>query len=422
MKRVQTRTLGDQGLPDTMVNRAILPYATFLPVRVYLAALNAEVEFLRRHGRPGGPLDDTELARLLDNESDLIAAMDSFRDGLLHPRKDSAADEILLLGYDLYQRIPALQSEIDRAIGRIRVDLRNRVQAVLDRLPETQSLFCRWSSIETCMSDPLLEQDSTYGLGLESELKAVTSRLAEGPGPDDVWRPSEHQRSAARKIADMITATCPFSPTGDGPEPATLQPPMSELLYMPVVMGALSDAGVRSGDLVGKAAANVARNWAGFFSHLQTAAVLVNENVQWLRAEGIAADRIAEHAQMEAWFAKAPLGERVRLAAVGKVAVAILVPLLLVYREVRGENPGAGIDGLDAVANDSDRLRAFQELRKEVFHVTRPSVVPGDLNHGVLEGGSGSDAQVLLFGGLPEFLSWFVPETSRIRMPTEGLS
>ena len=51
IERVQIRTLSDQGLPNTRINRAVLPFATFLPVRVYYAALYAEIEFLRRHGR-----------------------------------------------------------------------------------------------------------------------------------------------------------------------------------------------------------------------------------------------------------------------------------------------------------------------------------------------------------------------------------
>ena len=112
----------------------------------------------------------------------------------LHPRRNSAADENLLLQYDLYQRIPTLQIEFDTAIERIRARLRKRVQAILDRLPEMQSLFCRWSSIETCMSDPLLVQVGIYGLNLRSQLKAVTSRHSQGPGRDDVSGGREKDR------------------------------------------------------------------------------------------------------------------------------------------------------------------------------------------------------------------------------------
>ena len=35
MERVQARTLSDQGLENTPLNRAVLPFATFCPVRAY---------------------------------------------------------------------------------------------------------------------------------------------------------------------------------------------------------------------------------------------------------------------------------------------------------------------------------------------------------------------------------------------------
>ena len=209
IERVQARTLGDQGLPDTPANRAILPYATFLPVRAYYAALHAELHFLQRHGRAGGLLHDPGLESVLSGHSDLIDRLGSFRDGLLHPRESSATDEVSLVRHNLHHKISGLQEEIDGAIERIRADLRVRVEAIVDQLPETQSLFCRWSSIKHFMEDPLLPQDSVYGLNLESELDRIVGRLSRPPKPDEIWSPSAHQQAAARKIIKMLIGTFP---------------------------------------------------------------------------------------------------------------------------------------------------------------------------------------------------------------------
>ena len=401
IERVHIQTLSDQGLPNTRINKAVLPFATFLPVRVYYAALYAEVEFLRRHGRSGGALHDRELEALLAAHAGLIDKIDAFRDGFLHPRDSSYADEAALFGDEMHDRIPGLQVQIDLAIERIRIGLRDRVVGLLKQLPETQSLFCRWESVGICMSDPLLRIDSRYGAAVEVELNQVVGRISKPPTPDEVWGPSAHQRATAGKIAEMLAATLPFNPVGDAPDLDPWQPPMNETLHTSLMIDTFARKDARRPNVKGRVTANITAHWRGLFFLMQTATVLLNE--------GIAKIGIEARTQQEwhnAITSQVPPQEQLRLSTTSMVAVAVQAPILDAYRRVREENPGTSISSLDVVAENEAWLSALHELRKEVFHVLMPNVTSNRVD---VEALFGQDSLALLYEGLPKFLSWFVP-------------
>ena len=151
-------------MENTPLNKAVLPFATFCPVRAYYAVLYAEIDFLRRQQ---AELSDSELLTVLAGHSDLIDKMQRFRDGLLHPRDSTWPDEMAFMGHEEYARTPRLQSQIDSAIERIRRRLRSKVNAILQQLPEEQSLYCRQVSVERAMRGGA---HSGYGLHVASDL------------------------------------------------------------------------------------------------------------------------------------------------------------------------------------------------------------------------------------------------------------
>lgn len=412
IERVQTRTLNDQGLPNTPINREALPFATFLPVRVYYAALYAEIEFLRKFGRPGRALHDTELEATLAAHDGLIGRLDAFRDGLLHPRDTSYADEAALFGDETHGRIPELQAQMDSAIERIRIGLRMQVMGLLKQVPETQALFCRLRSIWTCSSDwMLLHIDSRYRAGVQTELNQLGERTSQPPR-FEAWSPSAHQRAVADKIAEMLAVTLPFNPVGDVPDLDPSQPPMNETLHVALLIDTFARKEARRPHLTGKVTANIAAHWRGFFSLLQTATVLANE--------GIAVIGLKARSKEE-WIAiasQASPQEQIRLATIGMVIAAVLVPVFEAYRSVRAENPGTSIGSLDVVAATEKRLTALHELRKEVFHVMRPNATSTRIDVADL---FGQEPSAPLYEGLPEFLSWFVPApgTGRVGVPID---
>jgi len=398
-ERVWARVLSDQGLENTPVNRAAAACATFCPARAYFAVLYAEIDFLRRHA---ALLHDKELSALLNASSGLIDRMKHFRDGFLHPHDNARRDEAAFEAHELFGRVPGLQFQVDAAVERIRRELRGTVDAIVRQLPEEQSLLCRRASVERAVlaEDLFLEQDSVYlasvrrehhrVLDLESRLRSATP-----------WRPSAHQAAAARKVIEMLVATFQFDPCGDVPVSEPIQPPMDARLYAGFVFSPFAKQAQPRPRLQGRSARHVNTRFCGYLSMMRTAASLENEHLHWGRRRDGTPLGTGEQKSLP-W-------EIARLGAISLVSPAIMAPVLAAYRDVRRENPGASIPGLDAIVDDEKLLPALHELRKEVFHVREPRATSDHAGLPPVLRGDGSSLAQQLIEGLPKFLSWFAP-------------
>jgi len=116
--RVQARMLGDQGLENNRLNRAIIGQATFAPMRVYLAVLYEEIRCVQRWRGKSSVFENDNFFSYLDGQEEAIARLKDFRDSLLHPRPTSLEPEMAFLAHgDSYNAAPALQAAIDEYLA-----------------------------------------------------------------------------------------------------------------------------------------------------------------------------------------------------------------------------------------------------------------------------------------------------------------
>ena len=327
VRQLQERTLRDQGLPTTPEHRLMLTAATFLPVRLYCAVLYAEVECLRRSDARPTCVTEGEVTAAFAPHRELIDKLERYRDLLLHPQAAAAmADEELLEG-GLVAEIPLLQERVDALTDLARRRVRGEVESVLEQLPEAQAQLCRWLHLEECRAHPLLGADGHGRIGLDAAYQAVSANLKQAAverlidGPDQL-------RHKVFTIASWLTDTSAIWLQEGVRELDTPQPGMD----LRLVTGLLGPMDSRPVELDGREASHLAAHWQGYVQWLLTACVLLNESVQWVERVSLASIKRNDREP----FGRAALrgistSERVRIASLGRLSTALLVPLLDSY-------------------------------------------------------------------------------------------
>lgn len=408
--RVQSQMLEDQGLPSTDEQRQLLVGATFLPVRLYGAVLYGEIEFLQGREARRSLLSDDEVADVLVSHQVLIDRLRAFRDRLLHPTQDSEVAERTLLQDGLHNQIPALQQDVDHLIERVRQRVRVKIDSILGQLPQEQSQICQWLHLRECLDHPVFQQheDTLERIAVESNQLAI--QLQEHADLDSLASPSEQQRDKAQMIACWLTSTSPLNTVRDVPEFDSIQPPMNVRLMKRL----LRPKPAVAPQLNGREAAYIKGNWRGYVQQMHTVSVLLNETSLWAkRVLPPSVDREHSSSTVVAAAHETAPTEFVRLAALGRVMAALLVPLLVSYVKVRRDNPTVRIAALDSLVEDSNALEQCQRFRNSIFHVQQATDDAERLDSALFDASPDDNPVEALYDGCAEFLSWFAPAIPR---------
>ena len=406
VRLIQEQTLRDQGLPSTPEHRLLLAAATFLPVRLYCALLFAEVECLRKTDTRPSYVTESEVTATFEAHTKLIGRLEPFRDLLLHPQAATAmADEELLEG-GLVAEILLLQESVDTLIERARHRVRGEVESILEQLPDAQAQLCRWLHLEECRAHPLLGADDHGRIGLDAAYQAVNVDLNQAAverlidGPDQL-------RHKVFTIASWLTDTSEIWIQMGLRELETPQPGI-DLRLVAGLLGPMNSSPV---ELDGREASHLSAHWQGYAQWLFTACVLLNESATLGKRITLASTEQNDREPLYyAALRELPAIERVRIASLGRVSTALLVPLLDSYTRVRRDNAAVAIPALEAVVADPESLALQREFRNSIFHVQR---APGDaewLDRTYIDAPPTVGAFADLYQGCAEFLSWFAPD------------
>ena len=110
---VQNQMLKDQGLEASTFNQWMLETNTFTPVKIYLALLYAELEYLQKQNEHY-PLAQTDaIETILHNETEFIDASAAFRHSMLHPQAGGHQSETEWLDGGFLNRLPDIQQTVD---------------------------------------------------------------------------------------------------------------------------------------------------------------------------------------------------------------------------------------------------------------------------------------------------------------------
>ncbi len=405
VERIQAEQLRDQGLPNTALNRTLVQRATFLPVKLYFAVLYAELEFLQKHAKPRARLYDRRATEACAEHIELIQKLKLFRHGLLHPKPGISSAEAELLTAGLYKNVAILQTELDQSINRIRQKVRHGLDRVLDELPDAQVLICKYMHLKECSEHPIFIQHAGNITSLTDELQAIADRLQQPASRNALSEPSSRQVDHARQISQWLTSTSALRTVGDFPDHDTFQPPMEPSLSRPL------DPPTQRAELklTGRTASHISAQWGGYVSLMLTAGVLLNETRQSQRMLSVHAIDQGATSQFVSTLTEAAPSEFVRLAALGRVTTALLVPPLDMYRRVRQENPEFTIAYIDAIAADPERMSALRDFRNSVFHVQNASDSGERLDSTLLDLNPANDMIDVIYAGIAEFLSCVQP-------------
>ncbi len=404
---VQQRMLKDQGLEDNRWNRTLLGIATFAPLKVYLALLDAEFEYYQKACRLSDTLCDDALSVYIDNNNEWAARLHDFRDPFLHPNLSRGTSELSFLSYQgSYNRAPEAQHQIDAYLMRLKQKLFGLGVEKLLCLSEHQRLIC--TVLFRLMNLERMElHHDTVGCAhvadlLESLCREQQQSLEQITKEVTSWSPSRSQGRAMRILSECLNQVCPSGPEQQfSIDEDAIQTPMLE-----IGMLSLIGSGELESNCDGRAAEHARQNIEYYRELLMTVDVLWNEIMlnEWQHQP----ERSATQEDL-ATFVKTR-SQRTIAASIGytpeniglqradeavaptRVSTAILYEPLRMYAQIVRDNPQVLNSNLKEWI-DTARLRNLKIYRNSVFHVTDHarkvdlSIVENNFNLSKLYGG-----------------------------------
>lgn len=380
---VQQRMLLDQGLEDNQWNRTLLGVATFCPLKVYLALLNAEIEYYWKVCHPSVTLRDDIFSSYIKGNGEWVARLQDFRDPFLHPNKQRESSELNFLTHEgSYNLAPEIQKHIDEYLLRLKQKLFKMSVDKLFCLSEHQRLVCtvmfRMKNLERMkLHHDVIGISHVFGLleslceersqNLEQLFQEATSRFL-----------TQRQQRNMDILSECLNQVCPSGPEQQfSIEPTVIQTPMSELAVSQVFG---SDASALHSN--GRASAHARQNAEGFRELLLVAAVLWNEVLlsgwQAQPKRNISQEELTTIAKAHALGVysgpsahdpeKIGLQRANEVVAPSRVNTAILYEPLRIYADIVRDNP-LGFSPSLAEWTDAIRLHKLKIFRNSVFHV-----------------------------------------------------
>ncbi len=376
--RVQAKILGDQGMENNPANRTLLPFATFLPVQVYLALLYAELECIRDWQGQSKMLGNEGLLRYLNENEETINELRRYRNSFLHPGPKADQRELEYLTHsESYDRTPEMQAVLDQYLRKVNSDLFGALKNLVDSLPENDKLACVWLALKATSDWMTLHRDQEGLKHVAAQQKKLLERWAEAGQP---WvPPSPQQTENLVELAGYMSTVVRSRKEYRFEVSETRQPPMEPRLVMPLFHGVSSE---RHGD--SRAARQAFKSNRAIRRLLMAGAVMLNEDVAW--KAGHPRGKLLSREELIAVVDKhvgKELTELNLVATPSRLTGALLYEPLHCYSKLTQKDPSVHDDTLSAFTGDSlDTLRKF---RNSVFHVPGPDRDPYDLDTAVLE-------------------------------------
>lgn len=368
---IQTEMLRDHALSHSGVSLQLPSFSTTLPIMLYCAVLNAEVEFLRQLPRPLRYLVDEETVRRLDQYSELIDRLRGFRNGFLKPQVSTVTAEDNLFNDSLFNDVPSLLSTVDLIMARMRHGLKIEVESLLLNLPGEQAALCRFLHIQECGRNILIrENDSVLealGEALSGVLKDASRFATEVRG----LKFSGQELKNASLVVELLNSVSEYEEMallGDVPEYDTFQPPFETEFLLSLMK--LQSEGTHDLKLYGRTAAHIADYIDHYMRVLYISYVCANETYELIRKA--AGDRPFQTIHdMESASRNVPAREAARITSLNLVQASMLTRILELYQKVRSENPHAIVPILDQIIDDQEGFSALITVRNSVFHVEK---------------------------------------------------
>ena len=390
VRRIQTITLADQGVKYSELNQFLLELATFSPVRLYFSLLYAEIENFNKCSAKIPLMGDQVLTGLLTSWSSDLNTFGNFRHKFIHPESQTASAEKNLLFSGLQNRMPQLQSEFDQGLSRVRANIGSHLFAMFRGLPPAQQCYLlrQFPNISPASwlhaAFPFSQQQRTCEAdSLKETIEAVSDA-------DILWEPRSDEALVAKRMADLVSHLMPFVPFEPLPQISPPQPPL-----FPHRIAPFHTEGGQTKLSRGSAIRKITSNIGHYKRTLMVVAVLCNE---------------LEYAQTARVDKTPDTYQQMILAALPKVAFALLSNLLRQYKDITPRNTWATVPELDKLLEDSTVYNAFLHSRNSVFHVPELGQDPYQADESALK----HDAPELLaslYGGLCRFLALISPST-----------
>ena len=400
IEAVQDQMLKDQALEASAFNRWMLQTTTFTPVKIYVALLYAEVEYLQKQ-RERYPLDQIDaLEAIFQNETEFIHTSSAFRHGMLHPQAGNDQFETEWLERGFQNRLPEIQRTVDSITLEAKARVRSDIQAVLVDLSDLQRWIClaRFTS-SLVGDDAVLLDNAQYDHLLESinqldeELPKIRFRnesLELCPGQ---LRIVERVLHCMANLHDWGVPAHDESVFGD------IQPKMRPRFFQRAEFIDDSPCGLTS---LNRHTNAVARNLAGYNRIIDAAGILLNESRSAVPGLDEAIERGEPTGEIVQLVHNSPLYVRHSVVGLGIVAEALLYSVVQAYQSVCRENPSLQNGLVLSAVADPRKLRAMRSLRNTVFHVAFPESDPYEIGDLASEGDP--DHLRNLFAGLSAFV------------------
>ena len=397
---LQDRMLRDQGYESSEEDRVVLQIATFTPVKLYLALLYAEIEYLEKRAREHPLSSNQDLGDFLRDNGDFIGHSKWFRDGMLHPNGGSIPSEKALVLGDFRDELPRVQMRVDAIIGDVKERLRSEVASALLELPELQRWHCYRNFLEWLSNDDAVLLDDVRRSQLIGEIERQTDEYPGILRATESTQPTEAQLETNKLLIQCMTNLhYPWPFGGEVAEEGSLQPKMNLRFFKRVEFAVNPTATVKEWD---RRAHHIRDNLANYSFLMDAVGVLLNETMSQVSVEQTAGEPDELDGRIRAAIERFTFDQKQSIAGRSKVCLALLQGLVDAYETIRRQNPGMANQHVDAVITDERAKKTIRVFRNIVFHVADPSLDPYEIDDHASR--VGPQSQHDLFLGFSMFL------------------
>ena len=395
MARVQNKMLEDQGLDQTEANRSDLVWASRAAWEIYMCLLYAEIEHYRAVSQKHPHITYAPLDSYLKSHIALIEHLQSVRDILLHPLKETSYYESLRqFGIEARQTAPdtflaleRLQSLIDEFLAYFRGALLDSLvdETVSQPGAATFEYYRRLKERARTLMDRSMSVESVEAQEARAkwtdEVEAFDRILDQIPGNDLAPGARELQQAERWEgVRQTLWLPLPKPPYNKSTE--SVQTPVAdklETLMRLATLATVSRWPAEPGTLLPE---NVLRNRVRINELLIRSIAMCNESYVSTIADfksEFPDTSIETLFQDEENFERASrqvltsksyrnIEEALVKAAPFTVALALLAEPLRIHNGVGPHKHDSGCDELDALSSD-ESLGVLSRLRNTVFHV-----------------------------------------------------
>ena len=397
---LQDRMLRDQGYESSEAHRSSIQIATFTPVKLYMALLYAEIEYLGKRAGEHPLSGNQDLGDFLRDDGDFIGHLKRFRDGMLHPNAGSIPSEKAWVSDGFRDELPRVQMMVDAIIGEARERLRSKVSSALLELPELQRWHCYRNFLEWLSTDDAVILDDVRYHQLVREIERQTDEYPEILRATGSTQPTEAQLETNKLLLQcMANLHYPWPFGGEVAEEGSLQPGMDRRFFKWVEFAVNPPATVKEWD---RLARHVRDNLANYIFLLDAVGVLLNETMSQVSVEQTAGEPDDLDGRIRAAIKRFTFDQKQSIAGRSKVCLALFQGLVDAYETIRCQNPWMANQHVDAVITDGGAKKTIRVFRNIVFHVAEPSLDPYTIDDDASR--LGPQSQHDLFLGFSKFI------------------